>query len=265
MTLRFGISGAYPEQFAAFPARLPEPFCAVEFPGDMLENSSGYQKLAQLARNGIQLYGRDFISPEIAALIPEENCKLRSELENHFQKRCAKSAALGVKEFSVAFDLFQALGNEECREKLGRFLRRCAGVTWEFGQKLRLVCRIPGGGNFDRWDEVMKFRNQLLSPNIELLLELHPHEPAGLETLNKALGYFRLHDDCRRICFDSGIGNTLTHAAIKRCSNSLVKDLEMEMLLFFIIHAPCLFCKSVFAFFALSRHFLPMLFSTLAI
>lgn len=233
MTLRFGISGAFPEQFAALPAKLPKLFTAVEFPGDMLENSSGCQKLAQLARNGIQLSGRDFISPEIAALIPEENCKLRSELENHFQKRCAKAAEYGVKEFSVAFDLFQAVNDADYQEKLGRFLRRCAGVTRDLGQTLRLVCRIPGGGNFARWAELMTFRNQLLCPNIELLLELHPHEPGGAEIIAGALECFRLHDDCRRICYDSGIGNTLTHAAIKRCSRSCAKDLEMDMLLFF--------------------------------
>ena len=233
MSCRFGISGTFPEQFAALPAKLPKQLNAIEFPGDMLESSSGFQKLAQLAKHGTLLFGRDFISPEIAALIPEENCKLRSELENHFQKRCARAAEAGVKHFSVGFDIFHAMSDEAYREKLGRFLRRCAGVTRDLGQTLHLVCRIPGGGSFDQWAQILKFRNDLLTPDIELLLELHPHEPGAAETIAAALELFRLHDNCRRICYDSSVGNTLTAAALKRCTESRARDLEQEMVVFF--------------------------------
>lgn len=233
MSTRFGISAVFPEQLLSVPAKLPQSLAAVEFPGDMVESSSGYQKLSQLSRNGVTLFGRDFISHEIAALIPEENCKLRSELESHFQQRCLKASELGVKNFSVAFDIFQGVSSVEYREKLGCFLRRCAGVIREFGQKLHLVCRIPGGGNFDHWDDLYKFRMELLCPDIEFLLELHPHEPNASEVIARALQTFRLHDSCRRICYDSGVGNTLTAAALKRCTESFAKGLEQEMMIFF--------------------------------
>ena len=72
MNCRFGISASMPEHLMGLPAKLPRELSAVEFPGDMLESSAGCQKLSQLARNGILLAGRDFISPEISALIPEE-------------------------------------------------------------------------------------------------------------------------------------------------------------------------------------------------
>lgn len=233
MNCRFGISASMPEHLMGLPAKLPEALSAVEFPGDMLESSAGCQKLSQLARNGVLLAGRDFISPEISALIPEENCKLRSELEEHFQLRCARAADLGVKDFSVAFDLFQALASPEYGRKLGRFLRRCAGVIREFDQVLRLVCRIPGGGNFGAWEELLKFRRELLCYNVELLLELHPHEPNASEAISNALKTFRIHDNWRRVCFDSNIGNTLTAAAIKRCSETYARDLEQQMVIFF--------------------------------
>lgn len=232
MSCRYGISAVVPEQLLSIPAKLPASLSAVEFPGDMLESNSGYQKLSQLARNGVLLHGRDFISPEISALIPEENCKLRSELENHFQHRCSRAAELGVKDFSVAFDIFQAVASPEYREKLGRFMRRCAGVVREFNQTLRLVCRIPGGGNFDAWGDLLKFRMDLLCPDIKLLLEIHPHEPNASEIIARALRSFRLHDNCRRICYDSDVGNTLTAAALKRCSGSFAKELEQDMVIF---------------------------------
>lgn len=233
MSCRFGISAVSPEQLLALPARLPRRLAAVEFPGDMLESAAGFQKLSQLARNGALLCGRDFISPEIAALIPEENCKLRSELENHFFQRCAKAAELGVSDFSVAFDIFQAVNSPGYREKLGRFLRRCAGVIHNFGQTLYLVCRVPGGGTFDRWEELLKFRNELLSPGIELMVELHPHEPGASEAIAAALKSFRFHDFRRRICYDSGVGNTLTGAALKLCSESFARELDPEIVIFF--------------------------------
>lgn len=233
MSIRFGISAAMPEQLLPLPAKLPEGLAAVEFPGDMLEGSPGYQKLLQLRKNDILLFGRDFISPEISALIPEENCKLRSELENHFQQRCAKAAELGVKNFSVAFDLFQAAGSPEYGEKLGLFLRRCAGVIYEFGQTMHLVCRVPGGGSFGSWEDLLKFRRELLCPNIQLLLEIHPHEPNASEVISEALNTFRLYDSWRRICYDSGVGNTLTAAAVKRCSESKARGIEQEMVIFF--------------------------------
>ena len=233
MNCRFGISASMSEHLMGLPAKLPGELSAVEFPGDMLESTAGCQKLSQLARNGVLLAGRDFISPEISALIPEENCKLRSELEEHFQQRCAKAADLGVKDFSVAFDLFQGLVSPDYGEKLGRFLRRCAGVIREFDQVLRLVCRIPGGGNFEAWEQLLKFRRELLCRNIELLLEIHPHEPNASETLGNALNTFRLHDDWRRICYDSGIGNTLTSAAVKRCSETRARESDQQMVIFF--------------------------------
>ena len=103
MSCRFGISAAHPEQFLALPSKLSGRLAAIEFPGDMLESAAGFQKLSQLSKNGVFLCGRDFISPEIAALIPEENCKLRSELENHFQQRCAKAAELRKYALPCAF------------------------------------------------------------------------------------------------------------------------------------------------------------------
>lgn len=233
MNCRFGISASMPEHLMGLPAKLPRELSAVEFPGDMLESSAGCQKLSQLARNGILLAGRDFISPEISALIPEENCKLRSELEEHFQQRCAKAAALGVKDFSVSFDVFQALASPQYGEKLGRFLRRCAGVIREFDQVLHLVCRIPGGGSFDGWEQLLKFRRDLLCCNIELLLEIHPHEPNASEAIASALKTFRLHDNWRRVCYDSSIGNTLTAAAIKRCSETCARESELQRVIFF--------------------------------
>ena len=81
MSVSFGISAATPEQLLPFSAKMVQRINAVEFPGDMLESAAGFQKLSQLSKSGILLFGRDFISPEISALIPEENCKLRSELE----------------------------------------------------------------------------------------------------------------------------------------------------------------------------------------
>ena len=233
MSVSFGISAATPEQLLPFSAKMVQRINAVEFPGDMLESAAGFQKLSQLSKSGILLFGRDFISPEISALIPEENCKLRSELENHFQQRCAKAAELGVKNFSVSFDLFQALSSVEYREKLGRFLRRCAGVIHGYGETLHLVCRIPGGGSFSKWEELLKFRRELLVPNIELLLELHPHEFNATEAIGRALESFRLHDRWRRICYDAEVGNTLTAAALKRCTESRSKGLEQDMAVFF--------------------------------
>lgn len=233
MSCRFGISAAHPEQFLALPSKLPGRLAAIEFPGDMLESAAGFQKLSQLSKNGVFLCGRDFISPEIAALIPEENCKLRSELENHFQQRCAKAAELGVESFSVAFDIFQAVTSPVYRDKLGAFLRRCAGVIHDFRQTLYLVCRVPGGGSFDRWEDILMFRRELLCPGIEMMLELHPHEPGASEAIAAALKCFRFHDGRRRICYDSSVGNTLTGAALKRCSESCARELEQETVIFF--------------------------------
>lgn len=232
MSVTFGFSAVYPEQLSALPSQLPPLLSAVEFPGDMLESSSGGQKLSALRKNGIQLWGRDFISPEISALIPEENCKLRSELEYHFQQRCFRAAELGVKKFSVSFDIFQAAADPVYREKLGRFLRRCAGVIHPLDQTMLLVCRIPGSGISADWEEILKFRCELLSPRIGLLLELHPHEPNASESITHALQAFRLHDTCRRVCYDASIGNTLPPAALKRCCGSAAKDLDQELTVF---------------------------------
>ena len=232
MSVRFGISALLPEQLSQLPAKLPQVLSAVEFPGCMLDTTAGIQKLTQLRKNNVLLWGREFISPEIAALIPSENCKLRAELESHFQKRCVQAAELGVKHFSVAFDLFQAVADGRYREQLSRFLRRCAGVIHPLDQTLLTVCRIPGGGTFDRWEELLKFRRDLLCPGIGLLLEFHPHEPGAPEIINKALQVFRLHDTCRRICYDSGVGNTLTPAALKRCSETKAIGLEQDMVIF---------------------------------
>ena len=232
MSVRFGISAVFPEQLSQLPSKLPQNLNAVEFPGSMLDTAAGIQKLNQLRKNNVLLWGREFITPEIAALIPSENCKLRAELEIHFQKRCVLAAELGVKHFSVAFDLFQAVSDGSYREQLSCFLRRCAGVIHPLGQTLLTVCRIPGGGTFDRWEDLLKFRRDLLCPGIGLLLELHPHEPGAPEIINRALKVFRLHDTCRRICYDSGVGNTLTPAALKRCSESKAIGIEQDIVIF---------------------------------
>ena len=232
MSVRFGISAVLPEQLSQLPVKLPPLLNAVEFPGGMLDTAAGIQKLNQLRKNKVLLWGREFISPEIAALIPSENCKLRAELEIHFQKRCVQAAELGVKYFSVTFDLFQATSDMKYHEQLSCFLRRCAGVIHPLGQTLLTVCRIPGGGTFEQWEKLLKFRRDLLCPGIELLLELHPHEPNAPEIINRALHVFRLHDTYRRICYDSGVGNTLTPAALKRCSESRAVGLEQDMIIF---------------------------------
>lgn len=229
MSVRYGISAASAEQLLSLPARVPECLKCVEFPGDVLDSSGGCHKLASLARNGAVLFGRDFITPEIAGLIPEENCKLRSELEFHFTERCRKAAGVGMRVFSVAFDIFQAMNTPEYKEKLAVFLKRCAGVIAGMGLNMRLVCRIPGGGNFDRWEELLAFRQSLMLPGLDLLLELHPHEPNASEIMNSALHTFRFNDDLRRICYDSGSGNILTAGALKRCSESRARDLDREI------------------------------------
>ena len=232
MSARYGISAVSTEQFLSLPAKLPLSLKAVEFTGDVFGSTQALQKLISLNKNGTLLCGRDFIAPELAALIPEENCKLRSELELHFQERCAKAAEYGVKRFSVAFDLFQAAAKEEYREKLSRFLRRCAGVIHPFDQTMCLVCRVPGGGLFDGWEKILQFRRELLCPRIELLLELHPHEPNAPESINQALQTFRLNGFCRRICYDASVGNILTPGALKRCSETRSKGLDPDMLIF---------------------------------
>ena len=233
MSVRCGISAAATEQLLSLPAKLPQTLKAVEFTGDVFSNTQALQKLVSLSKNGTLLYGRDFIAPKLAALIPEENCKLRSELELYFQERCARAAEYGVRHFSVAFDLFQAASREEYREKLSRFLRRCAGVIHPFGQTMHLVCRIPGGDAFAEWEKIVAFRRELLCPNIEFELVLHPHEPNAPEIISRALNAFRLHDFCRRICYDASVGNTLTPGAMKRCTETLAKGLDPEMVLFF--------------------------------
>lgn len=233
MSARYGISALSTEQFLSLPAKLPKAFTAVEFPGDVLESSSGMQKLASFKKNGITLCGRDFIVPEWAALIPAENCKLRAELEQHVQVLCAKAADAGVKLLAITFDLFQAVNDSEYKEKLICFLRRCAGVIHSLDQTLLLVCRVPGGGAFDGWEEILAFRRELLAPNIEFMIELHPHEPNAPEIISQALHTFRLHDTFRRICYDSSVGNSLTPGALKRCSETCAKDLDPEIIIFF--------------------------------
>ena len=132
----------------------------------------------------------------------------------------------------MAFDLLQAVEDPRFREQLAVFLRRCGGVIHTFGQTMRLVCRIPCG-NRPVWEELLAFRNSLLLPGIDLLLELHPHEPNALETMNAALKSFRFHDGSRRICYDSASGNVLTSGALKRCSATFFRGEEHEMSLFF--------------------------------
>ena len=232
MSVSFGISLLLPEQFQALPAKLPGHLRMVEFPGDVLDAAGGSRKLASLVKSGIRLCGRDFIPPDIAGLIPGENAKIRAELEAHFFRRCESAAEAGVKEFSVAFDLLQAVEDPRFREQLAVFLRRCGGVVHSFDQTMRLVCRIPCGGR-PVWEEILAFRNSLLLPDIDLLLELHPHEPNALETMNAALKSFRFHDEFRRICYDSASGNVLTAGALKRCSTTFFRGAEHEMCLFF--------------------------------
>lgn len=230
--IRYGLSAVSPEQFASLPAKLPAALNAVEFPGEILSSAAGMQKLESLRKSGTFLAGRDFITPDLAASIPETNCRLRSELENHFQQWCEKAASVGVSRFSVAFDLFQAVASETYREQLGRFLRRCAGVIHPLKQTLLLVCRIPGGGSFEEWENILKFRQELLCPNIEFLLELHPHEPNAPEIFEQALKTFRLHDMFRRVCYDSSVGNTMTSKALKRCSDTAARDLNLDTVIF---------------------------------
>ncbi|MBR2374305.1 MAG: hypothetical protein IKA87_08775 [Lentisphaeria bacterium] len=233
MSARYGLSAISSEQLLSLPAKLPEQLRCVEFSGEALESSSGCSKLASLAKNGIELFGRDFIAPEIAGLIPEENCKLRSELETHFRSRCSKAAEYGVRTISVSFDIFQAMNTPEYKEKLAVFLKRCAGVMYGFRQNMRFVCRIPGGGTFDKWEDILTFRNSLLLPGIDMLLEMHPHEPNASGIMNSALRTFRFHDDLRRICYDPGIGNILTPEALKRCSACMAAGLEQTVTVFF--------------------------------
>lgn len=232
MSILFGISTLLPEQFQALPAKLPGHLQMVEFPGDVLDAAGGSRKLASLAKSGVQLYGRDLIPSDIAGLIPGENAKIRAELEAHFSRRCALAAEAGAREFSVAFDLLQAVEDPRSREQLAVFLRRCGGVAHSFGQTMRLVCRIPCGSR-PVWEEILAFRNRLLLPGIDLLLELHPHEPNALETMNAALKSFRFHDEFRRICYDSSSGNVLTSGALKRCSATFFRGEEHEIRLFF--------------------------------
>lgn len=232
MSVRHGISVASTEQFLSLPVKLPNSLKAVEFTGDVFANAQALNKLSSLSKNGTLLFGRDFIAPKLAALIPEENCKLRSELELYFQERCVRAAEYGIRKFSVAFDLLQAVAKEEYREKLTRFLRRCAGVIHPFDQTMFLVCRVPGGDGFCDWEKVVQFHRELLCPNIELELVLHPHEPNAPEILSGALRTFRLHDFCRRICYDASVGNTLTQGALKRCSETLAKGIAPDMLIF---------------------------------
>ena len=232
MNISFGISLVLPEQLQTLPAKLPDHLRAVEFPGDVLDAAGGSRKLASLLKNGVQLCGRDFIPSDIAGLIPGENAKIRAELEAHFHRRCALAAEAGVKEFSVAFDLLQAVDDPRSREQLALFLRRCGGVIHSFGQTMRLECRIPCGSR-QAWEDILAFRNGLLLPGIDLLLELHPHEPNAPEIIGSALKSFRFHDEFRRICYDSSSGNVLTSGALKRCSATFFRGAEHEMRLFF--------------------------------
>ena len=232
MSILFGISLVLPEQLQALPAKLPDHLQMAEFPGDALDAAGGGRKLASLAKSGVQLFGRDFIPPDIAGLIPGENAKIRAELEAHFFRRCESAAEAGVKEFSVAFDLLQAVEDPRFREQLAVFLRRCGGVIHSFDQTMRLVCRIPCGSR-PVWEDILAFRNSLLLPGIDLLLELHPHEPNAPEIMNAALKSFRFHDEFRRVCYDSASGNVLTSGALKRCSATFFRGGEHEMRLFF--------------------------------
>ena len=230
--IRYGLSAFSQEQFASLPSQLPEMLKAVEFPGEILSSESGIQKLESLKKNGVLLVGRDFISPDWAASIPDMNCRLRFELEMHLQELCEKAASIGVSCFSVAFDLFHAVSSEIYREQLSRFLRRCAGVIHPLKQKMLLVCRIPGGGTFEEWESILKFRQELLCPGIDFLLELHPHEPNAPEIFAKALRTFRLHDTFRRICYDSSVGNSMTAGALKCCSDTAARDLKLDTVIF---------------------------------
>ena len=77
------------------------------------------------------------------------------------------------------------------------------------------------------------FKQEYHKPGIELLPELHPHEPNAPEIISSALRSFRFHDEFRRICYDSASGNVLTPGALKRCSATFFRGGEHEMRLFF--------------------------------
>jgi len=238
MNIRFGISFTQTEYFSRAGSKLPEGFSALEIPGDLLDSSSACSKLKNLSRQGITLCARDLIAPEIAGLIPAENCKLRAELEQHFAGRCAAAAEIGISDLTTVFDLAGALENPESSSQLVRFLKRCAGVIYANGQTLRLQLRLPAGNGAPPWRAFYLLRRDLLCPNIEWTIELHPHEPAAPEQLEQMLPLFRGYDRFRRVCYNAETGNKLTPGALKCCCRTADDTAEPLTLLLFPGNTP---------------------------
>ena len=219
--IEYGLSIASDEHFERLPVKKAAGFDFIEFPGALLDSDAACRKLESLHRAGCPLVVRDLLDPTLVHLVQNEIFQVKLEFDRKLHQRCAAASALGADTAGAAFDVINAVEDEEYGRGLASLIRSTLGTFYEHNLLLALPGRIPFPSSIAGISDVIKFSKKIVCPRLICAFEFHPHEPGAFETIEANFELLRFYRDFWRICFEPEHGNILNSALLKRFIETL--------------------------------------------
>ena len=201
-------------------ALLPHPpeFCRLfEAPGGVLDSLQLRRGISDMCDARKMEWGvRDLIDPALARRLAEEGESLRLEALRKFESRARTAMTGGAAWVSFDVDAARAVVDDGYGRKAVMLLCQLVGIMERIGCDcpLYVPVRLPAPGEAADPTRLLRFRHALPLPQLNLVFELHPHEPGalawgGMEKLRFAARLWR-------ICFSPASGNKLAPGALSR-------------------------------------------------
>ncbi len=219
--IEYGLSIASDEHFERLTVKKAARFDFIEFPGALLDSDAACRKLDSLHRAGCPLVVRDLLDPALVHLVPGEIFQVKLEFDRKLHQRCAVASSLGADAAGAAFDVINAIEDEEYAKELIAFIKSTLGTFYEHNLTLALPGRIPFPSASADISDVIKFSKRIACPQVICAFEFHPHEPGAFETLEAHFDILRFYREFWRICFEPEHGNMLNSALLKRFAEAL--------------------------------------------
>lgn len=163
-------------------------------------------------------------SRTLASLV-DSTIPMQLEFYRFFSRNCAVFRQSGIREFSLNLDWEMIFSIPGYQEKLREILSSCFGIFHRYMLIPVIELRIPGIISLHP-EEFMAFRRSLLYP-VRTLIDLHPHEPGALDSIQDFARILPFECSNFRISYDAAGGNYFT-AGLLECIKNVIHPVGVE-------------------------------------
>ena len=215
--LKFAISlsGGIKEWVSALKIVDSSLFDKVELPGvcidDNLKNLSGsdiFKEFPEDKRNFEVISVTDIAPATISGEIADQSRAIIDDFIENIRISLRKLDRFGIQQSTLNISPENAFENEERRMRQVKLIKQITPTLSDKRLKLSIPVRIPSVNNTDPGN-FPAFLREIMSPNIKLAINIHPHEIKNQDSPENLLRPFRFLMDSISFIYEPEAGNLL--------------------------------------------------------